>query len=81
MISPARCVLPQSPDNAPCFPAVKRQLACVPVRRSFLSLPAVGFASFPDHGESGVDRCLPEDAKSLSPLTIPSLQICSMRID
>ena len=55
--------------------------SCVHSRRPFLSLPAVGFASFPDHGESGVDRCLPEDAKSLSPLTIPSLQICSMRID
>lgn len=30
------------------------------------SIPAAGFASFPSHGESGVDRCQPEDAKSLS---------------
>jgi hypothetical protein len=32
----------------------------------FHSVPAAGFASFPSHGESGADRCLPEDAKSLS---------------
>lgn len=37
-----------------------------PTRGLSYSIPAAGFASFPSHGESGVDRCQPEDAKSLS---------------
>ena len=53
----------------------------LPTERAFLFLSGGASRSPARHGESGADRCQPEDAKSLSPPQCINVSFGSMRIE